>query len=323
MSKYAKLRSSGMMPTVGFGTWQTKGDELKQALNAALEAGYRHFDTATAYENEEEIGEVLNEWMSSGRVKREELFIVTKLPPFGMRPSGVHRFLNESLRKLQLDYLDLYYMHCPFGFREGDEMYPHADDGSIVLDMNTDHVAIWKTMEEYVKKGVLKAIGVSNFNARQLQRVYENAEIKPSTLQVELHLYNQQKELVDLCQEKGMSVTAYSPLGSKGSNFLKDRKSDLPPMSSHPVVLQIAETLGKSTSQVLLRYIVQKGITVIPKSTTPSHIQENIQIYDMELTDDMMSQLAELDQGEAGRLLRFDFFKGVKTHPEYPFPTNE
>lgn len=142
------------------------------------------------------------------------MFITTKLPTFGNRPEGVSKYLKLSLEALQLSYVDLYLMHGPFGFVDDDSKQVPFKDGKALIDPSTDHIAIWREMEKQVEAGLVKAIGVSNFNPKQIQRLLDNAKIPPANLQIELHLYNQQKELVEFCKKKGIVVTAYSPLGS-------------------------------------------------------------------------------------------------------------
>ncbi|XP_060520150.1 1,5-anhydro-D-fructose reductase [Cylas formicarius] len=316
------LNNATKMPILGYGTWQATDAELEAAVEAALEAGYRHIDTAYVYENEKVIGKVLKKWISSGKVKREDLFIVTKLPPGGMRPEGVSKFIKRSLAHLQLDYVDLYLIHVPFAFKdiEGD-LHPMTSDGKINLDLKTDHIGIWKAMEEQLDAGLTKAIGLSNFNISQITRVLNNARIPPCNLQVELHAYHQQKELVDFCKKNKIVVTAYSPLGNPGLASFLDRfgkKVELPNILKNPVVNEIAKKYNKEPAQILLKHIIQRGVVAIPKSTNPQRLRQNIDIFDFSLDDSDLSKLNALDAGV--RLLDFDVFSGVKEHPEYPFP---
>ncbi|XP_030759409.1 1,5-anhydro-D-fructose reductase-like [Sitophilus oryzae] len=315
-------RGSLPMPILGYGTWQATDQELEAAVESALQAGYRHIDTAHVYENEKVIGTVLKRWINSGKLKRDELFLVTKLPPGGMRPEGVKKYIKRSLDLLQVDYVDLYLVHTPFAFNDVEgELHPFKPDGSIDLDVNTDHIAIWKAMEEQVDKGLTKAIGVSNFNLSQIQRILNNSRIKPCSLQVELHAYNQQKELVDFCKKNSMVVTAYSPLGNPGlSNFLTKfgKTVELPNIMKNPTVNELAKKYGKTPAQILLKHTVQRGVCVIPKSTNPERLRQNIDIFGFELDKADMEAMDGLDQGV--RLLDFTLFKGIKDHPEYPFP---
>ncbi|XP_011860324.1 PREDICTED: 1,5-anhydro-D-fructose reductase isoform X1 [Vollenhovia emeryi] len=314
------LPTGQKMPILGFGTWNASGEELEVALNAALEAGYRHIDTATVYENERYIGNVLKKWLDSGRIKRSDLFIVTKVPPSGNRPGDIKKWLERSLSNLQLSYLDLYLVHTPFAYEDaGEVLHPFNDKGEIRIDTNTDHLEIWSVMEKQVLEGRTKAIGLSNFNIAQIKRILNNAKLPISNLQVELHVYFQQQELVKFCQNNDISVTAYAPLGTRG--FVdKIGKGDLVPnLLQNVTVLEIAEKYDKTPAQILLKHIVQKGIAAIPKSTSPSRIKENFELFDWELEVEDVNQLSALDMGESARICDFSFFKGLSKHPEFPF----
>lgn len=296
------------MPMVGLGTYQGHDDEMRQVLNVALECGYRHIDTATVYENEVEIGDVLHEWLSSGRVAREELFVVTKLPMTGNRSGDVSRFLQDSLDKLRLSYVDLYLIHSPVGMkanRKGE------------FDMDTNHEEIYKAMEEQVDAGKAKAIGLSNFNSKQIERILKVCRIKPANLQVEVHVYHQQKALRELCRAFDISVCAYCPLGAphaaKGSD-------EYPILLQHPVVTSVAERLGRTPAQVLLRFLIQNNLVVIPKSTNQKRVKENFSVFDFELSREDMASLEALDRKGNGRIIDFkSLFKGIENHPEWPF----
>ncbi|XP_052868295.1 1,5-anhydro-D-fructose reductase [Anopheles cruzii] len=303
------------MPALGFGTWRAPDDEVEKAIDEALTAGYRHIDCAPVYLNEPTIGRVLRKWLDSGRVTREELFIVTKLPPHGTRPSTVEKFLKRSLTDLQLDYVDLYLVHVPFTVPEVDGPFLTDDNGEIVLETTTDHVALWKSMEAVADAGLARSIGLSNFNRRQVQRVLDNCRIKPANLQIENHIYLQQKELVKFCKANDITVTAYSPLGSKGIEKLLNR--EVPDLLDNPVVKHVAERHGKTAAQVVLRHLLQRGLAPIPKSTNAERLRQNIALFDFELPDDDMVKLNELDQNI--RICDFGFFPGITKHPEFPF----
>lgn len=325
--KYVTLSGTNeiKMPIVGLGTWRAQPQDVVDTIVAALECGYRHFDTAFNYNNEEAIGQALKKWIESGNGSRQDLFVTTKLPNFGNRASDVEKYLTKSLKNLQLDYLDLYLIHMPFAFvcNDAENAPAKNEDGSFKLDTN-NNFETWKVMEEQVKKGLIKNIGVSNFNAQQLKTLHEKAEIKPSVLQIELHAYMQQKELREVCKELNVAVTAYSPLGSPGANKHFSTKynynfEDFPDILGHPTVANIANTHGKSPGQILLKHLVQKGVIVIPKSGNPKRIKENISIFDFDLSNEEVEMLDGLDKGDKGRIFDFKFFNGVLEHPEYPF----
>ncbi|XP_012268795.1 aldo-keto reductase family 1 member A1 [Athalia rosae] len=314
------LPTGQIMPALGFGTWQATDAELEAALTAALEAGYRHIDTAPVYENEHVIGKVLHKWLSSGKIKRDELFIVSKVPPSGNRPSGVDKWIKRSLKDLQLDYLDLYLIHTPFSFEEvGEELHPVDKNGEIKLDKSTNHLQVWAEMEKQVAAGRTKAIGLSNFNMEQINKVLTVTKVPIANLQIELHVYFQQRELVEYCKKNGITVTAYSPLGSRGLVKLMGKVDSLPDLLANPVVLKIGERRKKTPAQILLRYTLQRGIAAIPKSTNPERLKKNIDLFDWELTAEDTDELDALDQGSSARICDFGFFKGIKNHPEFPF----
>jgi len=314
------------MPAVGLGTWQATDEaELENALDEALQAGYRHIDTAYLYTNEGIIGKVLERWLSSGKIKREELFIVTKLPGIGMTPERVPYFLKKSLQALKLDYVDLYLIHSPVGIQYvNDTDLAPMKDGELLLDNKTDLEAIWKSMEEQVDAGLTKSIGLSNYNIAQLERMVKVARIPPANLQVEMHAYFQQKPLQEACKKHNVVLCAFAPLGSPGRKALFEKrgmKFEELGLLQDPVVTGIATKLGKTPSQILLRFLVQEGIVVIPKSTNPNRLRQNIEIFDFAISDEDIVVLQNLDKGLDGRSFTQKAFKGVTDHPEYPHNT--
>ncbi|XP_044760454.1 aldo-keto reductase family 1 member A1-like isoform X2 [Coccinella septempunctata] len=324
--KTIKLNSGQEMPLVGLGTWRAQADEIERAVNTALQEGYRHIDTAFNYNTEEPIGRVIQKWIEEGRLKREELFITTKLPNVGNRPRDVERYLRMSLDRLQTSYVDLYLVHMPFSLMGHPDTHAPLtnEDGTIQLDVHNDIIGTWSKMETQVEEGRVRSIGLSNFNIAQIEKICLSCKIKPAVLQIEHHAYLQQPELIDRCKQLGVTVTAYSPLGSPGANQHFSTKynyklEEFPDILGHPIAKKLSEKYAKTPGQILLRHIVQKGIVVIPKSLNPKRIKDNIDIFNFELIEDDMQLMNKLDKGEKGRIFDFLFFKGVEKHPDYPF----
>ncbi|KAK9875414.1 hypothetical protein WA026_007807 [Henosepilachna vigintioctopunctata] len=316
------LNTGKKIPAIGYGTWQAAEAELEKALDAALEAGYRHIDTAAVYENEKVIGNVIKRWISNGKLKREDIFLVTKVPTYAIDPEGVREYLKKSLANLQMDYVDLYLVHTPFGIKIIEEtLHSAVSSGSNVeIDYKTDLLAVWREMEKQVDAGFTKAIGISNFNKSQVKRILDNCKIRPSSLQVELHPYLQQNELVDFCKENNIVVVAYSPLGSLGLSVYIEKlgkKEDFQNVLQNPTIKAIAEKHSKTAAQVVLRFDVQRGIIPIPKSTNLERLKQNLDIFDFELDADDIQKLKKLDAHV--RFFNFMIRDGMETHPEYPF----
>ncbi|CAG9862044.1 unnamed protein product [Phyllotreta striolata] len=308
------------IPSLGFGTWQcTDEDELEAALNAALETGYRHVDTAYFFGNEHVVGRVINEWIESERLAREDVFLSTKLPIFGFHEDLVEEYMLKSLENLGVERVDLYFAHFPLhmNYDEG------LDDPTF---METDHMAVWKKMEEQVEQGRATAIGLSNFNMTQTERIVEEAAIKPACLQVENHIYLQQRDLVQFCHDNGIVVIGFSPLGSPDVNSFYESigrpTRDLPDLFQDPTVLSLAEKYGKTAAQILLRFQLQRDVAVVVKSKTPSRIEENFEVFDFCIGDEDMEELRALDVGEAARIVDFSVLsQKLLEQPEWPWHT--
>ncbi|XP_031770164.2 aldo-keto reductase family 1 member A1-like [Galleria mellonella] len=318
--KYFELNGGDQMPRIGFGTWQASDEVLEKSVSEALAAGYRHFDTARAYENEAALGRALSRWIGGEPAKRKELFVVTKLPPGGNRPDLVPEYFNNSIKDLGLDYVDLYLMHTPFAFvHVPGDLHPKNPDGSMKVDHSTDLIAVWKAILKLKDSGRVRHVGVSNVNEEQLRRLC--AVEKPACLQIEVHALCQQNSMIATANDLGIPIVAYSPLGSKAlADALSEKTGrEYPDLLKLPIVQRIAETHSRTPAQVLLRYTLQRGLGAIPKSTNQTRIKQNISLWDFELTDREMMDLAALDRGENGRICDFSFFPGMEKHPEFPF----
>ncbi|KAI8143876.1 NADP-dependent oxidoreductase domain-containing protein [Fennellomyces sp. T-0311] len=292
-----KLNTNALIPAVGLGTWQSKPKEVYDAVLAALKAGYRHIDTAYVYRNEEAVGKAIKD---SG-IPREELFITTKLWNTSHRPDTVEAALETSLKNLQVDYLDLYLMHWSVSFKPGKSLMPRDADKKVLLD-STDFTETYAAMEKLVGSRV-RAIGVSNFTVANLEKLLKSAKIVPAVLQVELHPYFPQWELLEFCEKHNIHVTAYSPLGSTSS-----------PVMQEQLVIDIADKHKATTAQVLLAWGVQRSCSVIPKSVTPSRIVSNFQ--DIALDKEDVERLNSLANSPyAQRLLDPSSVWGVELFP--------
>ncbi|MEV4199521.1 aldo/keto reductase [Micromonospora globbae] len=261
------LNDGNTIPQLGFGVFQIAPKDTARAVGKALEVGYRHIDTAEMYGNEAEVGEAIR---ASG-IDRGEVFVTSKLSNAAHRPDDARRAFDATLAALGMDYIDLFLIHWPL---------PTLYDG--------DFVSTWKVLEEFQRDGRARSIGVSNFQVPHLERLAAEAEIVPAVNQIEVHPYFGNEEVREYGRKHNILTEAWSPIAQ--GNVLGD-----------PTVTDIAEQTGRTPAQVVLRWHVQRGDIIFPKSTTPSRIEENFQIFDFELDDAAMERITSLDRGEAGR----------------------
>jgi diketogulonate reductase-like aldo/keto reductase len=256
------------MPAVGFGTLFRDLSVTTQAVKAALEAGFRHFDCAERYRNEEQIGVAFKEVLDEGKIRREDLFITTKLWNTNHRTERVLPAFEASCRRLQVDYIDCYLIHTPFAFQPGDNQDPRDEEGHVIYDNGVTLIETWRALERLVDEGRCGAIGLSDITLEKLREIVAVARIKPAVVQVESHPYLPEWELLEYCKQHGIIVLAFAPLGhGMQPNVLED-----------PVITQIATRVQKTSAQVALAWSVQRGVAFLTTSATPSHIQENIDI---------------------------------------------
>ena len=282
------FQNGDKLPAIGLGTWLSKTNEVYEAVLAAIRIGYRHIDCAYIYGNESEIGLALRDAMKAGLVKREELFITSKLWNSDHAPERVEVAIRKSLKYLQLDYLDLYLIHWPVAFKTGHEQAKDAIDLASLVDIPIS--TTWKAMEDVQIKGLTRHIGVSNFNIPKLKVLIENAVIKPEVNQVELHPYFQQNELVAFCQTNDILVTAYSPLGSR---HLVQSEAGL---THEKTILKFAKKYDCSPAQIILAWGIQRGTAVIPKSVHTERIQENFESMKVRLDLTDITEIASLER---------------------------
>jgi D-xylose reductase len=297
------LASGDRMPYVGLGLWKIEPAQAPQVVHEAAQCGYRHFDCACDYGNEAEVGQGLRHVLQAGLCRREDLWITSKLWNTYHAAEHVRPAAERSLRDLQLDYLDLYLVHFPIALEyvPFDERYPPGwfhDPAATNPHMEAARVSIaetWRAMEELVHAGLARNIGVCNFNVALLRDLQSCAKIAPAVLQVELHPLLTQEKLLRYCREEGIAVTGFSPLGA--ASYVPIGMADAQESAlEEPVVQEIAARHRKSAAQVVLRWAVQRGTSVVPKTTRPERLRENLSIFDFELSAAEMAAVADLNR---------------------------
>lgn len=288
-----QYQNGDTMPILGLGTWKSSPGEVYEAVKTAIRLGYRHIDCALIYGNEAEIGRALAEALQSGVVTREELWITSKLWNDAHASADVQRGIEKTLADLQLDYLDLYLMHWPVVIKQG-EGFPLTKEKLISLE-ELPIATTWQAMETLVNQGLTRQIGVSNFSIHKLKSLLENADMPPAMNQVELHPYLQQTELLQFAQEHNIFLTAYSPLGSSDRPAAL-KAQDEPVLLKDPTILEIADKHQVTTAQVLIRWAIQRGTAVIPKSVNSGRIEQNLAAANVVLTAADMAAIAALDR---------------------------
>jgi len=258
----------GEIPALGFGTSLSDNTKTKDVVKTAVEVGFRHLDAAERYRNEAQVGAALKELFADGTVRREELFVTTKLWNNNHRPERVKPALQASLNRLGLEAVDLYLVHTPFAFKPGDDQDPRDAQGAVIYDDGVTLEETWAAMEALVDEGLTRAIGLSDIDAAGTLRIVESARIKPAVVEVESHPYHPQWELYELHKTHGIVLLAFASLG----HALEPRLLD------DPLVVSIAERVGKTPAQVLLAWGIQRGTAVLTGSVTPSRIRENFDV---------------------------------------------
>jgi len=259
------LNNGNRIPQFGFGVFLVEPADAEMAVSEALRAGYRHIDTAEMYGNERQVGQAL----ARSGLDRADVFLTSKLGNDAHRPDDARKAFDETLAALGTDYVDLFLIHWPLPSRYGG-----------------DYVSTWKTLEEFYREGRARSIGVSNFQPHHLRRIHQETGIRPAVNQIEVHPYLTQEEVVAFCAEHQIAIESWSPL-ARGGALLSD-----------PEVLSIARGVGKTPAQVVLRWHIERGYIVFPKSITPARIRENIDIFDFELTGEDVERISALNRNE-------------------------
>jgi diketogulonate reductase-like aldo/keto reductase len=272
---------SGAIPALGFGTLIPDPVAAKTATKAALEAGFRQLDTAERYRTEKEVGDAMQEVFKTGKIKRDDVFVATKLWNNNHRPERVKPAFEASLKKLQLDYVDLYLIHTPFAFQPGDEQDPRDASGNVIYDKGVALLDTWRAMEGLVDAGKCKAIGLSDVSMDKVNEIFEAARIKPAVVHVESHPYLPQWDLLAYCRKNGIVLQAFAALGH----------SSEPKLLEDPVITAIAKRVKKTPAQVLLAWGIQRGTALLTTSKTPSRIKENFEVST--LPEDAIREISE------------------------------
>ncbi|KAJ4817952.1 NAD(P)-linked oxidoreductase superfamily protein [Rhynchospora pubera] len=287
-----RLNSGHGMPLVGMGTaeFPPVPEKMKSAYLDAIVVGYRHFDTASLYKSEEPLGEAIQEAIKLGLIgSRHELFVTSKLWCNENHPEMVLPSIKNSLRNLKTEYLDLFLIHMPMSVKPGPHSFPIKRDDVVPLNLK----GVWEAMEDCQNQGLTKAIGVSNFTTKKLEQLLALAKIPPAVNQVKMNPTWQQQKLKEYCARKGIGITAYSPLGGQ-SNLSPN------PVFTSEVLKKIADAKGKTVAQISLRWLLEQGVIIVVKSFNKERLQQNLDIFEWELTDEERQKISTIPQKKAG-----------------------
>jgi diketogulonate reductase-like aldo/keto reductase len=279
--RFALNNGTSEIPALGFGTSLSDNTKTHGTVKTAVEVGFRHLDAAERYRNEEQVGAALKELFADGTVRRDDLFVTTKLWNNNHRPERVKPAIKASLHRLGLDAADLYLVHTPFAFQPGDDQDPRHPDGDVIYDDGVTLEETWAAMETLVDEGLSGAIGLSDIDAERVREIVDTARIKPAVVEVESHPYHPQWELHELCKTHGIILLAFASLG----HALEPRLLD------DPLIVSIAQRVEKTPAQVLLAWGIQRGTAVLTGSVTPSRISENFDVT--ALPDDAVQEISE------------------------------
>jgi D-xylose reductase len=303
--EYVTLTRTGdKMPLAGFGCWKIDTKDCAETIYNAIKAGYRMIDGAQIYGNEKEVGDGINKAIEEGLVKREELFIVTKLWNTYHHKDNVRAAFDKQLKDLRVDYVDLYLIHFPVPclYTDVNTTYPppgwiKPGESKYQYERGSSLQDCWREVEKICEAGLAKNIGVSNYNVQTLLDLLVYCKIQPQVLQIEHHPYLQQKRLVDWVQQQGIAIMAYSSFGPISYLEMTNTAQNAPPLMDHDVIKKIANKHGKAPGQVLLRWSVQRKIAVIPKSLNPGRMAANIDVFGWQLDEEDFKAIEALDAG--------------------------
>lgn len=327
MAARLELWNGQTMPLLGIGTFsgfdicEKTDNVLCGAVKTALTKGYRHIDCAYAYNNEKVVGEAIHYGLNQLGIKRQDLFVVSKLWNEYHKPQDVEPALRQTLANLGLQQLDLFLMHWPFAFKRqySHGMYPVDFTCKFEYDVETHPTNTWLAMEKLVTKGLVKSIGVSNFNSRQLQDILSRGQLKPSVNQVECHPYLNQEKLVSFCHANGIRVTAYSPLGCRDRLWAVPGQTEI---LQDPSLVEMSKKYHKSVAQIVLKWQMSRGIAVIPRMKCRAHIEDNLEAasYEWGLSEEDVFCINSLNKDERLYLpIVEDGLPWCSDHPHYPF----
>ena len=298
--KYLTFKNNDKMPVLGLGTWKSAKGEVYEVVRKAIESGYRHFDCASFYGNESEIGMAISDAIKNGDVAREDLWITSKLWNNRHKKDDIQAACEITLKDLTLDYLDLYLIHWPVVLQN---QASYAQQSSDLISLSEIPLTqTWQGLIDLKEKGLTKHIGVSNFSIKKINQIIEESGVVPEVLQIELHPFLQQPKILNFTQEKGIFLTGYCPLGSADRPAVRIL-ADEPKLFQQQIILDIAKDKDISPAQVILAWAVNRGTSVIPKSVNPERLKQNLEAADIELSTQEMTEMNSLD-------LHYRYIKG-------------
>lgn len=291
--KTLEFANGDQMQAIGLGTWKSTSEDIYGVVKDALKLGYRHIDCATIYGNEAGVGRALADSIDEGVVKRDEVWVTSKLWNNAHAPEDVQPTLEKTLADLKIDYVDLYLVHWPIAYKKHVQYHTSADDFIPLREMPI--LDTWRKMEEMLGNGLCRHIGVSNFSIKKLEALLKDAKIKPEMNQIELHPYLQQTAMLEFCNKNGIYLTGYAPLGSS-DRPARLKVDDEPILLNDPVIEKIASRNRISPAQVLIGWAVQRGTSVIPKSVRKERLVENLDADRVSLSEQDLEEIAMLDK---------------------------